>query len=409
MELTSAGWGRNKGEQEVLQFQDQHLNGISLTILCADQKATFSAKELGLFTDAPSLLAQAYSRNRSGALAVDFDSTNRPFVKSTVLYVDDAHLKQTLEAFLNKYDIPAQDATASFDTRTRSFVYTAEHPGRTVDADAVAAAIKSRLLSGDYSPYTVEGKDIRTLTPKVTTQDVMYNTSLIGSCMTLATKNPSRNANIQLMCHYVDGVCIMPGEALSLNELVGERTAQKGFQPAPSIIDGQLADSLGGGICQLAGTLYNAALVANMEIVERVHHTWPSEYLPIGLDATLNWDDKDLKIRNSSEYPVYISATFENLTLNVQIYGQPLPEGMEIVIETVTQNETEAPEPVKIYTDELPNGTKRVKAPSRKGYDVSVYRDFLKDGNSVKNELLYTDHFRPIRGTILIGTNNVIK
>ena len=81
------------------------------------------------------------------------------------------------------------------------------------------------------------------------------------------------------MCSAVNGLALAPGETLSLNELVGERTAEKGFLPAPAITDGKdLTDELGGGICQLTGTLYNAALLANMEIVERVHHSWPSDY-----------------------------------------------------------------------------------------------------------------------------------
>jgi len=407
--ISIGGLSREEGERLVLSAENMRLAAITLPIAYGGAQWDFTAQELGLMTDAGVRLEEAYRRDKGGALGEDFDSAHRPYSATTELVLDEAGLRRTLGAFLGEHDIPAQDATARFDAAARSFLYTAEKEGRSADLEAVAAAVKKKVRSGDRSLLILDGSYIQTLYPKHTREELERNTVLIGSCTTLATKNESRNTNIALMCTYVDGVSILPGETLSINSLVGERTEEKGFRSAPSIIDGQLIDSIGGGICQLAGTLYNAALYADMEIAERKHHTWPSEYLPVGLDATLNWNDKDLKIRNRSDYPVYISATFKDLVLTVEIYGRPPADGTEIEIESVIKKETKPPDPVLIYTDELPNGVRRTTIPARKGYDVVVYRHYLKNGMVVGNELISQDHFRAMRGTILVGTDTVIK
>ena len=398
-----------QGEYNIQQAEAAQLNGIRIHLSYNGAEKTFGAQELGVSTNAQALLRQAYGRNRNGGLLTDFDLTCTAFSVQSELVLDEARMLETIESFLRANDIPVRDATASFNPAARMFLYTRESAGVRADAAKVANAVKEKLLQEDYLPLAIDGSFTQQVNPVITKEELERNTVLIGSCTTVATDNENRNINIRLMCAAVDGLMIAPGETLSINDLVGQRTEQKGFRAAPSIVDGQLINDIGGGICQLAGTLYNAALLADMEIVERVHHTWPSEYLPIGLDATLNWDNKDLKLKNRSRYPVYISARLEKLTLTVEIYGELPPDGMEIDLENQIVSQIPAPLPEIIYTDELPAGTKRVKVRSRKGYEVTVYRRYWKDGELVRSELISRDHFRAVRGVMLIGTDDIIK
>lgn len=404
-----SGLSFEEGERRVLQHEQAQLAKISLPVSYNGVTKTFGATELGVSTDAGKILDEAYRRNKAGVLSIDFDLTHTPFHKNTKIVLDEKKLTSTLQQFLGERDIPAENATASYDTVQREFTYTNEKTGHVADIAAVASTLKEKLVKKEYSTFTVSDGYINVIKPTVTAETLAHNTVLIGRYVTIATNDEERNTNIRLMCEAVDGLMLMPNETLSLNDLVGQRTEEKGFKAAAAIVDGQLADSIGGGICQLAGTLYNAALYADMEIVERVHHTWPSEYLPIGLDATLNWDNKDLKIKNRSEFPVYITATLQDLVVTVEIYGQQLPDGMEIEVENVILKEIPSPDPVLIYTDELPAGTKRTKVRSRKGYEVVTYRHYLKDGVIVSSEELFRDHFRAVRGTILVGTDEIIK
>ena len=398
-----------EGELSVQQAVDEKLRTIQIPLSYNGTEKVFSAKELGVSTNVQVLLDQAYSRNKNGELLSDFDLSQAGYSVQSDLVLDEAHMTAAIGAFLKANDIPARDASATFDPVARTFSYIPESEGMQADVQKVINAVKAQLARGSYEPINVESRYTRPVQPAYTKMDLEQNTVLIGSCVTIATDDEDRNTNIRLMCEAVDGLVIAPGETLSLNELVGQRTEAKGFRPAASIVDGQLINSIGGGICQLAGTLYNAALLADMEIVERVHHTWPSEYLPIGLDATLNWNNKDLKLKNRSSYPIYISARLEDLTVTVQIYGQPPQDGIEIDVDNQVIKEIEAPAPEIIYTNKLSANEARVKVRSRKGYEVVVTRRYWKDGELVKTELIARDHFRAIRGTTLIGTDDTIK
>lgn len=398
-----------EGERSVQQAKAQLLGRMQIPLLYNGVEKTFDAEELGISTNAEELLKQAYGRNKKGDLFTDFDLTSTTFSAQSELVLDEARMAAAIEAFLLENDIPATDAQASFDPVTRSFSYTDASTGLRADTAKVVDLVKQKLLQGDYAPLTVNGAFTRQVSPSVTQADLERSTVLIGSCVTVASDNEDRNINIRLMCEAVNGMAIAPGETLSLNDLVGQRTEAKGFRAAPAIVDGQLTSSIGGGICQLAGTLYNAALLADMEIVERVHHTWPSEYLPIGLDATLNWNNKDLKLKNRSDYPIYISARLEKLTVTVEIYGEAPKDGVEIDVDNQIIKEIPAPDPERIYTNKLPVGFERAKVHSRKGYEVAIYRRYWKDGELVGTELIARDHFRAMRGTTLVGTDDTIK
>jgi vancomycin resistance protein YoaR len=404
-----SGLSFDEGKTLILAYDNARLDKIEIKILYNGATASLRAGDLGVSTNAQQALSIAYTRNKLGALLSDFDRSHEPFYMTTELIVDNACLDRSIMLFLKANDIPAQDAQAVFDVQSRSFVYTPAKNGISADPDTVCRIVKKKLMERDYDPLVLGNEFIRRTYAQITEPMLRKNTVLIGQCSTLASNNENRNVNIQLMCDAVDGLVILPGETLSLNTLVGQRTEEKGFRAAPSIIDGQLVDDIGGGICQLAGTLYNAALYADMEIVERVHHTWPSEYLPVGLDATLNWDNKDLKIRNRSQYPIYISAEFKNLVVKIELYGQPPPDGMEIYVETAIVKEIEAPQSEVIYTNKLPAGVMKTKIRSRKGYEVMAYRHYLKDGEVIKSELISHDHFRAVQGTVYMGTDEVIK
>ncbi|MEL7610229.1 MAG: VanW family protein [Bacillota bacterium] len=404
-----SGLSYRQGCDLALEQERGLLEKIVVGIQYNGSELSFDASRLGISTNTQELLDAAYKRNKTGALADDFDLSLTPVTQQCEIILDEEILAQNVGDFLHSRDIPANDATATFDPQARAFAYTIEKSGVAADVDKVLALVKEKIYQKDYSPIEVKGKLIHIVRPVVTAAMLRENTVSLGHSITIASNNEDRNVNIQLMCDAINGLVLMPGETLSLNGLVGKRTAEKGFRAAPSIIDGRLVDDLGGGICQLAGTLYNAALYAGMEIVERAHHSWPSEYLPIGLDATLNWDNKDLKIKNTTGYPLYFSAKLENFLVDVEIFGQKSPKGDEIDIETIILKEIKAPDPEILYTDELPSGVVRTVDRSRKGYEVEVYRHYLRGGEIVLSELISRDHFRPIRGTVLMGTNEVIK
>ena len=167
-------------------------------------------------------------------------------------------------------------------------------------------------------------KDLRiplTITQPTISDDDVYFQDVLGHCETPYSNNPKRIVNLGLACKALDGLILQPGQEFSYNDTLGERTAEKGYQPAPAYSGTTLVDSLGGGICQVSSTLYLASVYAELTILERVNHGYPVHYIPYGMDATVNWGFTDLKMRNDSDLPVKIHAEESDGYVRVEILG----------------------------------------------------------------------------------------
>ena len=161
------------------------------------------------------------------------------------------------------------------------------------------------------------------LQPEVSEADAWFQDTL-GYCKTEYTDNENRNENLRLACSKLNGLILQPGETLSYNETLGKRTKEAGYKPAPAYSGTELVDEVGGGICQVSSTLYLSSLFAELTIVERKNHGFPASYIPLGLDATVNWGTTDLKIRNDYELPVKILAEVSDGYVKVRIMGVDL-------------------------------------------------------------------------------------
>jgi vancomycin resistance protein YoaR len=194
-----------------------------------------------------------------------------------------------------------------------------------------------------------------------------FSTTLIGSV-------PARTANIRHSVAALDGVVLRPGERLSFNQVVGERSATHGYQRAPVILRESRQLQLGGGICQTASTLFAAALLSGLSISERHRHSFPVDYVPLGEDATIAWGVKDLRIRNDLDQPVRVRVQVLGMTLTARIEAQEgLAEHFEL--ETV---ERESPS-----DDGMP------------GREIELYRLRKVDGELVDRELVHRDVYPP--------------
>jgi len=137
--------------------------------------------------------------------------------------------------------------------------------------------------------------------------------------------NAKRAHNIRLTARRLNGRVIYPGHVLSVNKVVGNRTHENGFLTAPVIEEGKKVPGIGGGVSQVAGTLFNAALLAGLTITEHQNHAKPVQYLPVGRDATVAWNLLDLKIKNPTRYPVFVKVGYSGGRVTVTVFGAPAP------------------------------------------------------------------------------------
>ena len=163
----------------------------------------------------------------------------------------------------------------------------------------------------------------RPLYPKVDSEILAsIRTRLIGHYITFFnSNNKERSHNITLAAEAINNHVVFPGETFSFNQVVGKRTATKGYQPAPIIVRGELSEGIGGGICQVSSTLFNAADRSGLKIVERYSHSKQVPYVPPGRDATVSWYGPDFTFKNKYNQPILIRAKSLHGKMVVLIYS----------------------------------------------------------------------------------------
>ena len=230
---------------------------------------------------------------------------------------------------------------------------------------------------------------------EMTKAELMNRFGLISAYTTNTTSNKNRNTNIQLSAAAINGVTVLPGEIFSFNGATGERTAAKGYKEAAAIAGGQSRDEIGGGVCQTSSTLFNAVARADLEIIERNPHAWPSNYVEKGFDATVNWPGLDFKFKNNTEWPIFIVAAYKDRKVTVNIYGMSLGPGVKIDLESdVTRNLPQPQGTEYVINTELAPGESRKTVSGRPGYVVQTWKVRYQGDKEVGREILFTTTYK---------------
>ncbi|HAH86201.1 MAG TPA: hypothetical protein DCL60_02390, partial [Armatimonadetes bacterium] len=166
-----------------------------------------------------------------------------------------------------------------------------------------------------------------------------------------------------------------------------------GYRDAPIFVNGEVEPGLGGGICQVCTTIYNAALLSNMQIQRRSHHSRPVAYAPLGRDATVAYPSVDLKFKNTSDAPVYIAVSMGTRTMTVVFYSKKVP-GREVVLATSGRQVIYA-KTIHRVDPSLAAGARIVEEPGLNGYRINLYRIIKQDGRIIQQELISKDYYRP--------------
>ena len=219
--------------------------------------------------------------------------------------------------------------------------------GRAVDVPATA----ERLLRAALSPINrVAPVVVKYTPPKLTTADAkaMGIHELVGSYTTIYGGEPNRIHNVQLVAHLLDHHLIAPGDEFSFNKTTGDRNAAKGFLEAPVIINGELGTGLGGGVCQVSTTTFNAAYEAGLEITARTNHALYISHYPLGRDATVNYPDTDLRFVNDTDHWLLLRTFVGAYSLTVSLYGTSPHRKVDSIVAPLV---TTGPAPVKKVDD----------------------------------------------------------
>lgn len=307
--------------------------------------------------------------------------------------------RQKLQAAAKNCYVQGQNATvAGYDSSTGTFQFTEEKNGSR--ADMVTTLKSVRQLLSQKKGGAVQTAFLETK-PELTKKYLSENFKLMSSYTTESTNTSNGNSNMALALSHVNGTVLQPGQTFSYNGTIGDSTdPDAGWLPAGGLMGGLHVQVYGGGICQGSTTLYNAALLAGMEIVERDCHSEPSSYCPIGLDATVDYGNIDFQFRNPLSTPVYILSWMSDVTLHVNFYGCFPKEWNKI---TVGSEQTGYEEPLSgvSFTEDpnLEKGQYVRRSSGNSGYSARAWRTFYKGDATVKTEELPSSYYEPT-GTI---------
>ena len=263
-----------------------------------------------------------------------------------------------------RYKVCTDPVNAEYDPDTHSAKE--GKVGYTFD-EATVEAILAKTKPGES--FTIPLTEVE---PQYDKDDLdgVYFSTVIGEYKTTGLGSVGRTTNITLACEAVNGTILNPGETFSFNDVVGKRTLERGFQYAGAYAGGKSVQEVGGGICQVSTTIYNAALLANLEIVTRSEHCYPSAYCPLGLDATVSWGGPEFRFRNNTEYPIRIDAKVEDGWCIVQLIGTDDGVHVEMTYEVLD---------VRNYETKTTTDPEEVNEVGHTGYTVQSYRHVYSD------------------------------
>lgn len=210
----------------------------------------------------------------------------------------------------------------------------------------------------------------------------------------------NRSANLVRAAKVFDGKLVSPNQTVSFNQWVGPRTPERGYKDAYVIINNEYVEGTGGGICQVSSTLYNAALLANLQIVERHPHAAAIQYIPLGRDATVNYPNLDLKFRNPFPYYVYLRVEAGGGLLRISVYGKKTDQTVRI--ENVVGQETDY-KVERRYDASLAPGDRVVDQKGSKGYTVSAYKVVTNGRGKESKQLISKDVYKPLNQIVRVG------
>ena len=307
----------------------------------------------------------------------------------------DEKVKAEAAACGAKWDKKAKNGSIDkFDAASGKFVFAGEENGFAIDQDRLAADISQALKDKKFdAKITATGSDVA---PKISAASAKEKYKTISSFTTNTTANQNRNTNVRLAAEAINGTVIKPGQEFSFNGTVGQRTEAKGYKGAAAYNNGEVVQEIGGGVCQVSTTLYNAVFKAGLKISSRRSHTFEPSYVTPGRDATVSWDQPDFKFINNSSTAIGLRASYADQKVTVSVYGIPiLEDGITWDLDSKKVEDLGTPNPTYEEDQTLQPGAEVTKSKGSAGSRWETYKIVYKNGKEISREL---DHKTTYKG-----------
>lgn len=401
-DISLGGLTKEEARQKLDLSNKLRSEQVKIELLWDGETIAFGGNEVKVAFNTEQILEAAWQEGRNGTDRERYDYVmsiaENPIYFTTEINVNPAPIEAKIKAVALFRQRDPGEASVKFNPDPEIdgaewFEYAEPQKGIETDPEGLWESVKESLIKNAYAAIEIPKWEIE---PTTTIEDLKNMTQRIVQFKTHMVRNSNREHNVALACSMINGTVLMPGEIFSMNDTTGKRTKAAGFREANVIVGGnRLEPGIAGGVCQVSGTLFNAAVRADLEIVERYHHSFELSYLTRGRDATVNYGTADLRFKNTSDYPIYISMYTVGRDVYSEIYGMPLPDGMTIELYVKTTKTIAPGLPVYVADSSVPYGTTKVYS-AKTGIKCTTYKDYYDaDGKLVDRVELQRDYYRP--------------
>ncbi len=392
-----------EGCRRALASLEEKLNTTPLVFRYRDRTWAFSPPEIGLRLDTQAMIARALQAGREENWWLQWyrqwQIKREGFELPVMVVLSREKFNQKLNALAGEITTPPRDAAFRVLPDDRIEIIPG-HDGMKVDEERAYRDLLSAIAAGKKPEIQLNMVHVK---PQTTTEEVqaMGLKGLLASYTTsFDASYTDRAYNIRVAAAALDGLLVPPGQEVSFNKVVGPRSSEAGYKNAKVIVNNQLVDGLGGGVCQVSSTLYNAVLLAGLEVLERTNHSLPVPYVPIGRDATVVYGAIDFRFRNNTESYIYIRSAVNGNRLTIKIYGNT---DYRVPVEIRTRvTEVLEPRVVREPDPNLAQGEQVVKQKGARGYRVVTER-VVRENGRLHTELLPGSFYKPVNQVVAVG------
>lgn len=321
---------------------------------------------------------------------------------SSELKIDMLKAKQILQEKLKKFSRPAKNA--AYKIEKDKFLIMPAESGRTVDTDKLINTIRKSPLSEVPSRINLPMIEVPATVSTEAVKGLAFDTP-IGECTTkFSIQEKNRSANLVSAAKALDRKVIRPGETFSFNNTVGPRESGTGYKDAYVIVNGEYVQGIGGGVCQVSSTLYNAVLLGDLKVVERMPHAVAVSYVAVGQDATVNYPNIDFKFQNNTPNLLYLRSEVKDGILTFRIWGKKTDKSVRIErqVEKEINYKTE-----KRPDSKLASGRVVQEQKGAKGIIVNTWK-VVRDGTGKETkQFLSRDIYAPTNRILRIGARGL--
>lgn len=396
--------------EKAVSVWEEKLADTKLTITYDDKQDAMRLSDLGYaYADVKKAVQDAYNVGKKGSMWARYRAIRKGTHNGTDIKIEKSVTEEKFQKYLDKNEdtFVKVAKNAQLSRENGQWNITKEQKGMEVPVDKNVSAL-NKYLNGKWNKKDITYElDAEIAEPEYTTEDMEKVKDVLGTYTTnFGSSTFNRIQNIKNACHFINGSVVYPNETFSVMDKILPFTAENGYYEAGSYSAGEVIQSYGGGVCQVATTLYNSVLLSELQVAERNNHQMVVSYVPLSMDAAVSdTGNQDFKFVNSTKEPIYIEGYVDGYNITFTIYGCETRSSNRTIKFESEQTATIQPGKDIVTKDKtMTEGKKMVTQPAHVGYRARLWKCVYVDGELESKEQINTSSYSASARRVTVGT-----